>query len=149
MAFLNNDVLTETEARLKNPLALAFVGDSVWDLLVRQQLLHSDAHAGALHKKASSAVNAAAQAQAARTLEAHLTDNEQSVYRRGCNAHAHHNPPKNQSPRDYSLASGLEALFGYLYLTAQYERMLTLYQIAEKAAESPQQTAYEGMCNNA
>ena len=137
MTFLNTDVLSETEARLKNPLALAFVGDSVWDLLVRQQLLHSDAHAGALHKKASTVVNAAAQAEAARRLEPQLFEAEQAVYRRGCNAHAHHQPPKNQTPQDYSLASGLEALFGYLYLTGQYERLLMLYRAANMSDTNP------------
>lgn len=62
---LNPIPLSAKEARLKNPLSLAYLGDTIWDLLVRQQLLHTQAHAGALHKAAVSRVNAGAQAKAA------------------------------------------------------------------------------------
>ena len=121
--------LSATEARLKNPLALAFMGDTVWDLLVRQRLLLSNAHVNALHKQAIKQVNAGAQAEAAALIEPHLTEAEGDIFRRGCNAHARHNAPKNQDPYAYSRATGLEALFGYLYLTAQEDRLAELFDI--------------------
>ena len=117
------------EARLKNPLALAFMGDTVWDLLTRQQLLLSQSHVNALHKQAIQQVNAGAQAEAAGRIEPHLTPEESDIFRRGCNAHARHNAPKNQDPYAYSRATGLEALFGYLYLTGQNERIRELFDI--------------------
>ena len=121
--------LSPQEARFKNPLSLAFVGDTVWDLLTRQQLLSSQAHVNALHKQAIARVNAGAQAQAAALLEPHLTDEEADIFRRGQNAHSKHHVPKNQDPYAYSRATGLEALMGYLYLTGQEERILELYQL--------------------
>ncbi len=121
--------LSKKEARLKNPLALAFVGDTVWDMLVRQELLLSQMQVNALHKQAVKRVNAGAQAEAAGRMEAHLTEEESEVFRRGQNAHARHNAPKNQDPYAYSRATALEALMGYLYLTGQGERMMELYHV--------------------
>ena len=115
---------------MKNPLSLAFVGDTVWDLLTRQQLLVSQVHVNALHKQAIQRVNAGAQAQAAALVEPHLTDEETDVFRRGQNAHPRHAAPKNQDPYAYSRATALEALFGYLYLTGQDERILELFELA-------------------
>ncbi|MEG2356122.1 MAG: ribonuclease III domain-containing protein, partial [Clostridia bacterium] len=74
------------EARLKNPLALAFVGDTVWDLLTRQRLLQSAARVNALHKQAVAQVNAGAQAQASKRIEPMLTPEEWEILRRGQNA---------------------------------------------------------------
>ena len=122
--------LSLQEAKLKNPLSLAFVGDTVWDLLTRQRLLMSQAQVNALHKKAVSLVNAGAQAEAAAQMEPHLTEAEQEIFRRGQNAHARHNTPKNQDPFAYSRATALEALFGYLYLTGRQERILELFSLA-------------------
>ena len=119
--------LSPQEARMKNPLSLAFVGDTVWDLLIRQRLLLSQAHVNALHRQAVSQVNAGAQAQAAAALEPLLTPEEADVFRRGQNAHARHNAPKNQDPVAYSRATALEALLGYLYLIGQEERILALF----------------------
>ena len=122
--------LTIQQAKLKNPLSLAFVGDTVWDLLTRQQLLASQAKAGALHRQASQRVTAGAQAQCAARIEPSLTEEETDIFRRGQNAHARHNTPKNQDPYAYSRATGLEALFGYLYLTGQNQRILELFTLA-------------------
>ncbi len=127
--------LGKQEARLKNPLSLAFMGDTIWDLLTRQQLLSSQLKAGALHKLAIQRVNAGAQAVCAARMEGHLTEEEADIFRRGQNAHARHATPKNQDPYAYSRATGLEALFGYLYLTGQTERMLELYQLATDEQE--------------
>lgn len=127
---LFSPLMTAREARLKTPLALAYVGDTVWDLLVRRSLLRSGEKAGALHRRAVRLVNAAAQAQASRKIEPYLTEEERDVMRRGENAHAKHNVPKHQSPEDYSRATGLEALMGYLYLSGQMERIGELFDIA-------------------
>lgn len=126
---LLRETLNEDEARMKNSLALAFLGDTVWDMLVRQRLLISNEHVGALHKRASGMVNAGAQALAAAAVEPQLSEDERDVMRRGENAHAKHAAPKNQSAFDYSRATGLEALFGYLYLVGRDDRILELFDI--------------------
>lgn len=130
--------MTEKEAELKNPLSLAYVGDTVWDLLVRQSLLRSSARVNALHRQAIERVNAGAQALAYLRLLPHLTQVEQSVASRGENAHARHAVPKNQDPVAYSRATALEAVIGYLYLTGQQQRILTLYRLATDADQEPQ-----------
>ena len=127
---LSEAALSVTEAKMKNPLALAYVGDTVWDLLVRRRLLRSNAQAGTLHKRAVGMVNAGAQAEAFERIEAHLSEAESDIARRGGNAHAHHAAPKNQDPVAYSKATGLEALFGYLYLSGQLERIAQLFDLA-------------------
>lgn len=127
---LLSSALSEREARLKSPLALAFVGDTVWDLLIRQRLLLTQARVGALHRQAVRCVNAGAQAESASRVEPRLTPEEADIFRRGCNAHARHAAPKNQDPFAYSRATGLEALFGYLYLTGQEQRIRELFDIA-------------------
>lgn len=128
---LLSPLMSAREARLKTPLALAYIGDTVWDLLVRRSLLRGGGKAGALHKRAVDRVNAAAQARAALRIEPCLTEEEADVFRRGANAHARHAAPKNQSPEDYSRATGLEALMGYLYLSGQFGRIGELFDIAE------------------
>ncbi len=134
-----NDLLTEavlsaTEAKMKNPLALAYVGDTVWDLLVRRRLLRSNAQAGVLHKRAVAQVNAGAQSEAYHRIQPYLTETELSIAFRGRNAHAHHAAPKNQDPLAYSRATGLEALFGYLYLSGQFERIAELFALSQSDA---------------
>ena len=136
MAILPKPLAPE-QARMKNPLSLAFVGGPVWDLLVRQRLLLSQAHVNALHRQAVAQVNAGAQAQAAALVEPCLTPEESDVVRRGQNAHARHNAPKNQDPVAYSRATGLEALLGYLYLTGQEERILQLFEMTIPKGGSP------------
>ena len=74
-------------------------------------------------------VNAGAQAEAFSRIEAHLTEAEGDIARRGGNAHAHHAAPKNQDPYAYSRATALEALLGYLYLTGQEQRILELFEL--------------------
>ena len=121
--------MTPQQARLKNPLSLAFVGDTVWDLLTRQQLLETQSKVNSLHKQAIQRVNAGAQAQAAAAIEPHLTEEEADIFRRGQNANAKHATPKNQDPYAYSRATALEALLGYLYLTGRSERILELFDL--------------------
>ena len=126
------------EAEQKNPLALAFVGDTVWDLLVRQRLLTTSARVNALHRQATALVNAGAQAEALTRLEPLLTETERDIVRRGANAHCRHVSPKNQDPVDYRRATGLEALIGWLYLTGQQPRVRELFE----TAHPPETAAY-------
>lgn len=114
-----------------SPLTLAFVGDSVFDLLVREMLVcEANRPANRLHNLAVERVCAAAQADAARRLwdGGFLTDDESAVLKRGRNAHTNH-LPKNASEQDYHLATGLEALFGYVYLAGDNERLHELFSL--------------------
>jgi len=129
---LLGEPLSAREAQQKNPLVLAFIGDSLWDLLVRGQLLHSSAKVNTLHRQAIGRVNAGAQAEVYQQILPHLTPEETDIARRGVNAHARHNTPKNQNPLAYSQSTGLEALFGYLYLSGQGDRILELFDIGAK-----------------
>lgn len=110
-----------------SPAALAFLGDAVFDLLVRERLVSSaDLPSGELHRLSAQRVNAKAQAQSARRLLSLLTEQEGDVFRWGRNAHTAHTP-KNQSESDYHCATGLEALFGWLYLQGEAERIRELF----------------------
>jgi ribonuclease III family protein len=122
--------MSAREAELKNPLALAFIGDTVWDLLVRQRLLVTSARVNALHRQATSMVNAGAQALALARIEKLLSQAERDIVRRGSNAHCKHLAPKNQDPVDYRRATGLESLIGWLYLSGQQNRLWELFETA-------------------
>ena len=104
---------------------LAFVGDGVFGLLVREYLAsRSNAHAGQQHNRAVAMVRCEAQAGYMKIIEPYLTEEEQGVFRRGRNYHSSHTPRKNVAA--YRIATGLEALFGYLYLSGRTERILEL-----------------------
>ena len=118
--------MSEKDALLLSALSLAYVGDAVHSLFVREQLVEGvQFKTDALHRMASSKVKAASQAQLAESLEPCFTETEKSVYLRGRNAKAHHKA-KNQTIADYRKATGLEAVLGYLYLTGQHRRIVEL-----------------------
>jgi len=127
---LAGEPMDEREAALKNPLALAFIGDTVWDLLVRQRLLATAAHVNALHRRATALVNAGAQAEALKRVAPLLTEIEADIVRRGSNAHCGHSTPRNQDPVDYRRSTGLEALVGWLYLCGRQARVRELFEAA-------------------
>lgn len=124
--------MTGREAMLLNPLQLAYIGDTVWDLMVRTDLLHTGQNVHAMHKMASGSVNAGAQARMCTLLNDVLTQEEQALVRRGRNTRSKHPVPKNQSPADYSCATGFEALIGFLYLTGEHERIKSLYRLGRE-----------------
>ncbi len=124
--------MTEQKARLLSPLQLAYIGDAVWDILVRTVLIRRGLNVRHMHSEAIRRVNAGAQAQALRRIDPMLTETERGIALRGRNAHPHHSVPKNQNPEDYSDATGLESLIGYLYLTGDEERLRTLFDIAQE-----------------
>ena len=108
-------------------LGLAHVGDGVFELLVRSYLCCKGDHTVKnLHKDAISMVKAAAQAKFAEKILPELTEEEQAYYRRGKNAHTHA-APKSATPQEYSKATGLETLFGALYLAGQTQRLNELF----------------------
>jgi len=113
---------------LRSPLNLAFIGDSVMDLIVRTELVsEANEPVHVLHRKASAIVNAANQSRMAGILEPLFTEEEAAVYRRGRNAKSSTHA-KNASILDYRRATGLEAVFGYLYLRGDYKRLMELYR---------------------
>ena len=115
--------LSEKDAQSLPALTLAYVGDAVHSLYVRQKLsLAGDHKIDALHTMASGKVKASAQAQFSESLLDNLTEAERAVYLRGRNSSTHHKA-KNQSAADYRKATGFEAVLGYLYLSGQYERL--------------------------
>ena len=117
------------------PLTLAFLGDSVFDMVVRTVLVKRHRmQARKLHQRASEIVNARTQAKMAQILEPYFSDEEAAVYRRGRNASPDHNA-KNASRREYLEATGLEALVGYLYLERRYDRAVELIRTGIDACE--------------
>lgn len=114
------------DPRQLSPLVLAYVGDTIYDLYVRTQLiLTTDATAHGLHMQAAQRVCAKGQAEALRRIWDQLTEEEQGVYKRGRNSHMG-TVPKNAAIQDYRAATGLEALLGYLYLGGQDQRLTQL-----------------------
>jgi ribonuclease-3 family protein len=110
-----------------SPQTLAFIGDAVYDLIVREYLVkQANRPVGELNQLKVKLVNCQSQAKYAAMLMGDLTEDEISVYKRGRNANTA-NTPKNSSHADYHSATGLEALFGYLYLTNQTERIKELF----------------------
>jgi len=131
--------MEEARARMLNPLQLAYIGDAVWELLVRSRIIYKGRSARHVHKDAVACVNAHAQSEAFRRIEPLLTQAEADIARRGRNAHAHHAAPKNQDAADYRAATALEALIGYLYLTGQEERLLSLFKQSQEENANAQE----------
>lgn len=121
----------ECNADLLSPLALAFVGDTVFDLYVRESLVcAANRSAKQLHNVAVTRVCAAAQAELVCKIMPMLSEKELAVFKRGRNAHTNH-IPKNASERDYHYATGLEALVGWLYLSGYEDRLREIMSYCE------------------
>lgn len=108
-------------------LTLAYLGDAVYEIMVRSWILDGKTKPAQLHKKSASMVKAHAQAEAIKKIEDRLTEEEKTYVRRGRNAHPK-TRAKNASMNDYRLATGFESLWGYLYLTGQRDRLRELFQ---------------------
>lgn len=123
---MERKILSAKEAQQLNSLVLAYVGDAVQSLYVRQNLATTlDLKAGELHKLASKVVNAHNQAVLADKLFDTFTQEEKDVFLRGRNGKSHHKA-KNQTGADYRKATGFEAVIGYLYLTGNDARIAEL-----------------------
>ena len=124
--------MTNQELQAMSALALAHMGDAVFELLVRRSLcMGGKTVNGKLHKETVARVCAPAQATFVRRLLPHLTEEETAVYKRGRNAHVS-NIPKNATASEYGKATGLEALFGWLYLRGQTERVEELFALGQE-----------------
>ncbi len=115
-------------AMLKSPSTLAFVGDAVFGLLVRTKLSEVERPIGELHKKSVAYVNANAQNQAFDLIKDMLTEKEMSVFKRGRNNHVG-GVPKSTTIGAYHTATGIEALFGYLHLAGETDRINELFSV--------------------
>jgi ribonuclease-3 family protein len=114
----------EADIRSYSPLTLAYIGDAVFDLVIRTMLVEKgNSLVNKLHKEASSLVKAGAQCVMVRLIEQELSEEEQSVYKRGRNAKSF-TMAKNATVKEYRMATGFEALLGFLYLSGSTERYM-------------------------
>ena len=121
--------LSEIDIRTYSPLVLAYIGDGIYELMVRTVLVgQGNRQASTLHKKASSYVKASTQSAMILAVQEELTEEEHQVYKRGRNAKTV-TMAKHESMHDYRHATGFEALMGYLYLTNQSKRMIDLIKM--------------------
>ena len=124
--------MEEQEALQLNALQLAYLGDSVWELITRYDLLVRKLNVRHMNQECVSLVNAHAQAVLLESLRDSLTAAEAEIVRRGRNAHPKHTVPKNQSADDYAAATGFEALIGFLYVTGNDSRLREICQIIDE-----------------
>lgn len=114
---------SEVEVNTMSPLTWAYVGDAVYELYVRVNLVNStNMKPHKLHIESIKYVRAGAQAEILKKIEDKLTEKEKEIVKRGRNAENHH-LPKNATVHEYMYSTGFEALIGYLYLTKQDERL--------------------------
>lgn len=115
---------TINDARGLNPLVLAFIGDSVYETFIRAYLIDNNRYMSAhkLHLKAISFVKAHSQSEFMRILKDNLNEEEYTIFKRGRNAKSG-SVPKNADVREYRMATGFEALIGFLYITEQVNRL--------------------------
>lgn len=128
--FLNRKIFTPKDAKLLNALELAFVGDSVYSLYVKNFLVQKPSRVSTLTKNASKYVNARAQEVAYFKLQDHLNDEERDILMRARNAKIN-TKAKNFSIEEYRHATALEALIGYLYLTGNDERLKETFSLID------------------
>lgn len=122
--------IEQQDIRTYSPLTLAYIGDGIYDLVIRSMVVgQGNTQANLLHKKTSSMVKAKAQSEMIEVLLPELTEEETAVYKRGRNAKSP-TMAKNASMSDYRRATGFEALMGYLYLKDDFQRVLDLVEMA-------------------
>lgn len=129
MIDLINREKNETDINLLSPLTWAYVGDSVYELLIRTHLVNkTKLKPHSLHVEAIKFVKAKSQADILKRLGDYLTDKEKDIIRRGRNAQNHH-LPKNANVEEYMYSTAFEALIGYLYLTKKDERLKEIFDL--------------------
>ena len=128
--------LPDTDIKTYSPLTLAFIGDSVFDLIVRTYVVGSgNAPVNKLHHRCSKLVQAGAQAQLYHLVKDKLSEEEMAVFKRGRNAKSF-TTAKNAGLLEYKTATGMEALIGYLYLTGRIDRIMELMQLHLSGADA-------------
>lgn len=120
---------TKEEAKQLNPLQLALIGDGVFEVFIRSYILTNniDLSAHKIHVQAIKFVKAKSQSLIMHEIESELTEEEEYIYKRGRNAKSA-TVPKNANVRDYRMATGFEALVGYLYLIGETERLEFIFE---------------------
>ena len=127
--------IKDVDIRTYSPLTLAYIGDGIFDIVIRSVVVgKGNTKASQLHKHTSSIVKAHTQAVMIEALEPHLTKEEADIYRRGRNAKSP-TMAKNATMADYRKATGLEALMGYLYLNHQMKRLIDLVKLGMERTE--------------
>lgn len=127
--------MEEVDIQTYSPLALAYIGDCVYDLIIKNLILSKgNRQVQKIHQDTSKLVQASTQSLMMRTMQEHLTEEEHAVYKRGRNAKSV-SPAKNQTVTDYRRATGFEALLGYLYLKKEWKRMVDLVKIGLDSLE--------------
>lgn len=122
-----NVKLTGEDIMMLSPLQLAYIGDAVYELLVRTYLMKKELSVGKLHRLTTKYVKAKAQSDIIHHLDHELTEKEKSIVKRGRNSKTN-TTPKNADMIDYKYATGFEALIGYLYLMEENQRLSELFQ---------------------
>ena len=118
--------LEPVDVRTYSPLVLAYIGDAVYELMIRSKVInHGSMQVNKMHKHSAALVKASAQAQLIKALQEELTEEELAAYKRGRNAKSA-TMAKHATMIDYRMATGLEALVGWLFLTEQYVRLVEL-----------------------
>ena len=118
--------LKEVDARMYSPLVLAYVGDAVYEIMIRTKVVNGGSvQVNKLHKRSADLVKAETQAKILTALLEELTEEEMAVFKRGRNAKSY-TMAKNATMKDYRMATGFEALIGYLYLSEQEHRLVEL-----------------------
>ena len=128
-------VMDERETSQMNVLQLAYLGDSVWETIIRYDMILKKLNVHHLHEQSVKQVNAAAQAEMLSRIAGSLNETEAEIVRRGRNAHPKHTVPRNQQPENYAASTGFEALFGYLYLSGEINRLKELFDAAFDSGE--------------
>ena len=127
--------IADVDIRTYSPLTLAYIGDGIFDIVIRSVVVaKGNSRANDLHKRTSKIVKAHTQALMLEALEGELTEEEADIYRRGRNAKSG-TMAKNASMSDYRKATGFEALMGYLYLKDDFERIVFLTKRAMELLE--------------
>lgn len=125
----------EVDVRSYSPLALAYIGDAVYELIIRTVVVErANRSTNELHKRTTKIVNAKTQAELIEALQEYLTEEERAVYKRGRNAKSY-TMAKNATMADYRKATGMEALVGYLYLQNKMDRVLELVRLGMEKTE--------------
>lgn len=128
--------MEEVDVREYSPLTLAYIGDCIYDLVIKSVVINKgNKQVNKLHQETSRLVQASTQSLMMRSMQEHLTEEEHAVYKRGRNTKSV-SPAKNQSITDYRRATGFEALLGYLYLKKEYRRLLDLVKIGLDSLEA-------------
>lgn len=128
--------MQEVDIKTYSPLALAYIGDCIFDLIIKSLVLNQgNKQVQKMHKETSRIVQASAQSLMMREIQKHLTEEEHLVYKRGRNTKTV-SPARNQSLTDYRRATGFESLLGYLYLKKEGKRMLDLVKIGLDSLET-------------